>query len=186
LTDLGAPLFTAATDASAIAAAIEDFFALEASGWKGRAGTAAASRENLRGFVTTALCGLAAEGKAAINRLLLDGRAIAAAITLRSGDTAWYWKIAYDEMFARYAPGILLTAALTEELADNMAIARTDSCAEPNSILDYIWGERLALCDRLIAVRPEAPFARACRLEMLRGGAAAAVKSIRNRFGAQR
>jgi CelD/BcsL family acetyltransferase involved in cellulose biosynthesis len=186
LTDLGAPLFTAATEATAIAAALEDFIALEASGWKGKAGTAAATRENLRGFVMTALSGLAVEGKAAINRLLLDGRAIAAAITLRSGDTAWYWKIAYDEMFARYAPGILLTAALTEELAENTAIARTDSCAEPNSILDYIWGERLALCDRLIAVRPEAAFARACRLEMLRGAAAAAAKSIRNRFGAQR
>ena len=31
--------------------------------------------------------------------------------------------------FARYAPGMLLTAALTEELAENAAIARTDSCA---------------------------------------------------------
>lgn len=186
LTGLGAPLFTATTEVTAIAAAIEDFFALEANGWKGKAGTAAASHDNVRGFVTTALSGLAAEGKVTINRLFLDGRAIAAAITLRSGDTAWYWKIAYDEKFARYAPGVLLTAALTEELAENTALARTDSCAAPNSILDYIWGEQLTLCDRLIAVRPEAPFARACRLEMLRGAASAAAKSIRNRFRAQR
>jgi hypothetical protein len=184
LTDLGAPLFTAATDVTSVAAALEDFFVLEASGWKGRAGTAAIAHDNVRGFVTAALSGLAAEGKVAINRLLLDGRAIAATVTLRSGDTAWYWKIAYDENFARYAPGILLTAALTEELAEDTAIARTDSCAGPNSILDYIWGERLTLCDRLIAVRPEAPFARACRLEMLRGAANAAAKSIRNRFRA--
>ena len=157
-------MFTATTEVTAIAAAIEDFFALEANGWKGKAGTAAASHDNVRGFVTTALSGLAAEGKVTINRLFLDGRAIAAAITLRSGDTAWYWKIAYDEKFARYAPGVLLTAALTEELAENTALARTDSCAAPNSILDYIWGEQLTLCDRLIAVRPEAPFARALSL----------------------
>ena len=86
---------------------------------------------------------------------MLDGRAIAAAITLRSGDTAWYWKTAYDEKFARFAPGVLLSAALTEELADDAAIARTDSCAAPgNATLDHIWSERLALCDRLIAVRP--------------------------------
>jgi CelD/BcsL family acetyltransferase involved in cellulose biosynthesis len=186
LTDLGAPLFTATTEPIAIAAALEDFFALEASGWKGKAGTAAAAHGNVRGFIASALAGLAAEGKAAINRLHLDGRAIAAAITLRSGDAAWYWKIAYDEKFARYAPGILLTAALTEELAENTAIARTDSCAGPNSILDYIWGERLTLCDRLIAVRPEAPFARACGLEILRGAISAAAKSLRNRFRAQR
>ena len=186
LTDLGAPLFTATTEPIAIAAALEDFFALEASGWKGKAGTAAAAHGNVRGFIASALSGLAAEGKAAINRLHLDGRAIAAAITLRSGDAAWYWKIAYDEKFARYAPGILLTAALTEELAENTAIARTDSCAGPNSILDYIWGERLTLCDRLIAVRPEAPFARTCGLEILRGAISAAAKSLRNRFRAQR
>ncbi len=50
LTDLGAPLFTAATKAPAIAAAIEDFFALEASGWKGRAGTAAAGHDEFARF----------------------------------------------------------------------------------------------------------------------------------------
>jgi len=187
LTDLGAVLFTATTEASAVAAAVEDFFALEASGWKGRAGTAAAYHDSVVGFFKTALTSLAGEGKAAINRLLLDGRPIAAAVTLFSGDAAWYWKTAYDENFARYAPGILLTAALTEELAANAAIARTDSCAAPgNSMLDYIWGERLTLCNRLIAVRPEAPFARACRLEMLRGAVSGAAKAIRNRLRAQR
>jgi hypothetical protein len=187
LTDLGAVLFTAATEPAAVAGAVEDFFALEASGWKGRAGTAAAGHGAVRGFFKTALSSLAAEGKAAVNRLLLDGRPIAAAITLSSGDAAWYWKTAYDEDFARYAPGILLTAALTEELTDNPGIARTDSCAAPgNPMLDTIWGERLTLCNRLIAVRPEARFARACRLEILRGAAFAAAKSIRNRRRPQR
>jgi len=187
LTDLGAVLFTASTESGAVAVAVEDFFALEASGWKGRAGTAAAYHESVHGFVKTALTALAGEGKAVINRLLLDGRPIAAAITLLSGDAAWYWKTAYDENFARYAPGILLTVGLTEELAENHGIVRTDSCAAPgSSMMDYIWSERLALCNRLIAVRPEAPFARACRLEMLRGTVTAVAKSVRNRFRTQR
>ncbi len=43
-------------------------------------------------------------------------------------------------------------------------------------MLDHIWRERLTLCDRLIAVRPEAPFARGCRLEMLRARRYAAAK----------
>jgi CelD/BcsL family acetyltransferase involved in cellulose biosynthesis len=185
LTDLGAVLFTAATEPAAVAAAVEDFFALEASGWKGRAGTAAAYHDAVQGFIGRSLAALAAQGQVAINRLLLDGRPIAAAITLFSGESAWYWKTAYDENFARYAPGILLTTALTEELAENADIARTDSCAAPdNPILDYIWGERLTLCNRLIAVRPEAPFARACRLEMLRGAIAAAARSARKRLRA--
>jgi CelD/BcsL family acetyltransferase involved in cellulose biosynthesis len=182
LAGLGAVVFTAVSEPASIAEAIDDFFALEASGWKGKAGSAAAYDDGIGGFVRTALPALAGEGKAAINRILLDGRAVAAAITLYSGDTAWYWKTAYDEGLARHAPGMLLTAALTEELADNVAIARTDSCATPGNAMEIVWSERLALCDRLIAVRPEAPFAYACALEKLRGAAIAAAKTVRDGF----
>lgn len=180
LSDAGALLFTNASEPAAVSTAAEDFFALEARGWKGEAGTAAAHHKDVVGFIRMALPALAAEGKVAINRLLLDGRPIAAAITLFSGDAAWYWKTAYDENFSRFAPGMLLSAALTEELAGNPAIAGTDSCAAPgNRMLERIWSEHLTLCDRLIAVRPEAPFARACRFETLRGVAFAAARSIR-------
>jgi CelD/BcsL family acetyltransferase involved in cellulose biosynthesis len=184
LADLGALLFTANTEPHAVVSDIEDFFALEAAGWKGDAGTAAADNDDVRSFMKIAIQALGAQGKVAINRILIDGRAIAAAITLKSGDGAWYWKTAYDETLARFAPGVLLSAALTEDLAENPAIARTDSCAGPgNPILDHLWRERLELCDRLIATRPAAPFRIASRLERLRGAVLAAAKSLRNRFG---
>ena len=115
---MGALLFATATEPDAVAAATDDFLALEASGWKGKARTAAAGSGEVRGFVKAAVTALAAEGKVAINRVFLDGRPIAAAITLRSGDTAWLWKAAYDEALARYSPGVMLAASLTEELAD--------------------------------------------------------------------
>jgi GNAT acetyltransferase-like protein len=183
LGEFGALLFTRATEPAAVAGAVEDFFVLETSGWKGVAGTAAACHDDISGFITAALAKLAAEGKAAINRILIDGRAVAAAIMLRSVDAAWYWKIAYDEKFARYAPGVLLTAVLTEDLVEDTSIARTDSCATSDSaMINEIWCERLYLCDRLIAVRPQAPFAVACRLEALRGAAIAGVKAMRRRF----
>jgi hypothetical protein len=74
---------------------------------------------------------------------------------------------------------MLLTVALTEELTEDSAIVRTDSAAAPdNFVLDQIWRERLTLCDRLIAVRPSAPFDRVRRLEKLRGSGLAAAKSI--------
>ena len=187
LADLGALLFTASREPVAVLAEIEDFLMLEASGWKGKAGSAAASSDDRRGFFKTAVAALAAEGKVQIDRLLLDGKSIAAAVTLLSGAGAWYWKIAYDEKFARYAPGMLLTAALTEQLAEDEAIARTDSCAAPgNATLDPIWGERLSLCDRLIAVRPTARFGFACRLERARRAAISAAKGLRARLRAQR
>jgi CelD/BcsL family acetyltransferase involved in cellulose biosynthesis len=184
LADLGALLFTASTEPQAVAKEIEDFFALEAGGWKGDARTAAANRDEVRSFMKMAIQALGAEGKVAINRVLIDGRTIAATITLRSGDGAWYWKTTYDETLARFAPGVLLSAALTEDLAENPAIAYADSCAAPgNPILDNLWRERLDLCDRLIAVRPRAPFWLACGLEHLRGTTIAAAKSLRQPLG---
>ena len=183
LGELGATLFTTKTEPAAVAAGIEDFFALEARGWKGRAGTASAQRDDIRRFIKTALMRLAAEGKVLIKHFYLDGRPIAVAITLRSADAAWFWKIAYDEHFGRYSPGVILTVAMTEELADDITLARIDSCATANHpMIDHIWRERLALCDRLIAVRPDAPFALARRLETLRRAAIAAVKRVRGRF----
>ncbi|HXW42141.1 MAG TPA: GNAT family N-acetyltransferase [Xanthobacteraceae bacterium] len=187
LADSGALLFTEATEPERVAAALADFFALEASGWKGKAGTAAAERDDVRRFVERAVGALAAAGKVAIHRMLLDGRPVAAAILLRSADTAWYWKTAYDESLAHYSPGMFLTAVLTEDLAEDEAIARTDSVAAPgNSTLDHIWRDRIALCDRLIAVRPQAPFARACRLEALREFVLAAAKTVRARLRSAR
>jgi CelD/BcsL family acetyltransferase involved in cellulose biosynthesis len=183
LAEAGALLFTAAAEHPSVTAAMADFLALEAGGWKGRAGTATAADEELRRFFRTAVDGLAAEGKAAINRILVDGRAIAAAVRLRSGRDAWFWKIAYDESFARFSPGVLLAVTLTEELLEDPTIARADSCAMPDHpMIDHIWRERLALCDRLIAVRPQAPYSRARRLEALRSAAIVRAKAIRGYF----
>jgi len=184
LSETGAVLFTAATEPAAVVVALEDFLALEARGWKGRAGTAAAGHDNVRGFVRAAVRGLAAEGKVSIDRLLVDGRAIAATIVLRSAGSAWFWKIAYDEAYARYSPGVMLTVELTSELAEDTSLARTDSCATANHpMIDRIWRERLALCDRLIAVRPHVPFALARRLEGLRSAAIASARRLRGLFG---
>ena len=183
LGECGALLFTVAKDPPAVANAVEDFFAIEASGWKGQAGTAAACHDDICYFMTTALAGLSAAGQVAIHRILLDGRAIAAAITLRSSDAAWFWKIAYDETYARYSPGVMLTVAVTEDLVDDPAIARTNSCATADHpMIDRIWRERLALSDRLIGLRPRAPFSRARRMELLRRAVIAAAKTMRGWF----
>ncbi len=48
LAETGAMLITAATEPAAVGRALDDFLALEAGGWKGRAGTATADHEPLR------------------------------------------------------------------------------------------------------------------------------------------
>src|ERR1700733_13547405 len=48
LGDIGALLFTTATEPETVATAIEDFFKLEERGWKGKAGTAASLHADIR------------------------------------------------------------------------------------------------------------------------------------------
>jgi CelD/BcsL family acetyltransferase involved in cellulose biosynthesis len=181
LGEAGAVALSAAVEPDAVAGAIDHFLALEAAGWKGRAGTAAARGDDLQRFLRKAVSGLAAEGKVTIDRLLVDGRAIAAAILLRSGRSAWFWKIAYDEAFARFSPGVMLSVALTEELVEDTRVMRADSCATADHpMIDHIWRERLPLCNRLVGVRRQAPFAIVRRLESLRSAAIAGAKSVRD------
>src|SRR5580700_7575284 len=183
LGDIGELLFTTATEPESAAGAIEDFFKLEMRGWKGKAGTAASLHDDIRDFITEAVAGLAAEGKIAVNRIFIDGRAIAITITLRSADTAWFWKIVYDEKFAQHSPGVVLTFAVTEDLVEDTTLIRTDSCATANHpMIDRIWRERLTLCDRMSAVGPQMSFASVRRLEVLRNTAIAAAKAVRSQI----
>jgi CelD/BcsL family acetyltransferase involved in cellulose biosynthesis len=178
-----APVTMATVSGTAgIEAALKDFLVLEASGWKGQAGSAIVSDPAVNTFVQRAVGALAADGQARIDRLSLNGIAVAATVTLSSGDTAWCWKIAYNEGLARSSPGVQLICELTESLLAAREPLRVDSCASADHpMIDHIWRERLALSDRLIALRPSAaPFALTCRIETLRRSAIAGAKAMRD------
>jgi CelD/BcsL family acetyltransferase involved in cellulose biosynthesis len=180
LSEVGAIAITIATEPRAVDRALGDFFSLEAQGWKGRAGTAAVVDEKIQRFVRTALFKLAAEQKVSINRLMVDGRAIAVTVALRSGHNAWFWKIAYNEDFARFSPGVMLSVELTGELLDDTNMLRADSCATADHpMIDHLWRERLPLCDRLIGIRGPGMFAAVRRLEALRTTAITGAKKLR-------
>jgi CelD/BcsL family acetyltransferase involved in cellulose biosynthesis len=167
-----------------VADALQDFLMLEASGWKGRAGTAAACDPAVCRFMKMAVAALAADGRACVDRFMHNGRVVAAAVTLMSGNTGWFWKIAHDEAHSRFSPGVQLVVDLTERLLADLPIARVDSCAAADHpMIDHIWRERLELCDRLIALRPAAlPFSLLCSVESARRSAIAMAKAIRNRI----
>jgi CelD/BcsL family acetyltransferase involved in cellulose biosynthesis len=185
LGDTGPVTCESASEPAAVVPALGDFLRLEAAGWKGRAGTAARADNDTAKFLETAVTGLAAEGKARIDRLFVDAQAVAAIVTLRSGTTAWCWKIAYDESFARTSPGVQLLSDVTQAVLDDSTIARADSCAtEGHPMIDHVWRERLVLADRLMRIGPDGSlaFALARRLEALRRGVMAAAKAARDRL----
>ncbi|NVO12840.1 MAG: GNAT family N-acetyltransferase [Rhodoplanes sp.] len=172
------------TAGEATVAALADFLDLEASGWKGTAGTAAIASPAQRALIETAVAGLAAEGHASIARLRLDGRTVAAGIVLASGGGTWFWKTAYDETLAKFSPGVLLALDLSDALLRDARITVVDSCAVAgHPMIDRLWADRRVLSDRLIALRPGgAGFTLAYRLEGLRRAAIATAKAARDRL----
>jgi hypothetical protein len=75
----------------------------------------------------------------------------------------------------------MLSVVVTDDLLEDLDVTRTDSCATANHpMIDHLWRERLSLGDRLVALRPQAPFAFARRLERLRATAIAGAKRIRS------
>ncbi len=174
--------FTAAMEPAAAAQAVADFLVLEASGWKGVARTAAAYDPAVRRFFETAVAALAARGQVRVDRMHLGDRTVAASIMLSSGDTGWFWKIAHNEGVARFSPGVQLVYEITPQLVGQPGLARIDSCATADHpMIGHLWHGRMALCDRLIAVKRSAlPFAVSSRVESLRRVARDTVKSMRD------
>jgi len=134
------------TAPDALPAALEDFLALEASGWKGRRGTALARRPDEMAFARTAIAGAAAQGDVAIHAIRLDGKAAAMLISFKSGNTAVTWKIAYDEALGRHSPGVHVMLAASEWLLADPAVAWIDSLAiADHPMVDHLWPDRLAI-----------------------------------------
>ena len=119
---------------------IDDLIALEAEGWKGRDGVAAASEPHVETFVRCVLADAHAAGRLDMRRLELGGRTISMLAHIESGRSAISFKIAYDEAFARYSPGVLLQMDCLER---GLALDWVDSCATPgHTMFDGLWLER--------------------------------------------
>lgn len=143
LDQLGALSYNVARQPADIRLRMEEFLLLEAAGWKGRSRTAMINDRYRAAFAREAITNLAETDGVRIHTLDLDGRAIASMIVFMTGGEAYTWKTAYDEEFARYSPGKLLVAELTEWHLDDANIARSDSCAVPDHpVMSRFWEER--------------------------------------------
>ncbi|MEH2536249.1 GNAT family N-acetyltransferase [Bradyrhizobium sp. AZCC 1699] len=158
LAEHGAVHFDVARTPGEIAAAVETFLVLEASGWKGQRGTALGQHEGDAAFVRRATSALAETGQCEIVTLRAGETPVAAAIVLRHQDRAFYFKLGVDERFAKFSPGVQLTLELTQHLCADPAIAMVDSTANPDHpMINPIWRGRLAIGDVLIPLRRNDP-----------------------------
>ncbi len=154
----GAVRFDAARTPEAVAAGIEIFLALEASGWKAKRGTALRQDEGDAGFIRRATQGLAETGQCEIVTLHAGDTPVAAAIVLRHQDRAFYFKLGIDERFSKFSPGVQLTLDLTRHLCADAVLATANSTASADHpMINPIWRGRLKIGDVLIPLRPHDP-----------------------------
>ncbi|RVH78253.1 GNAT family N-acetyltransferase [Sinorhizobium meliloti] len=139
----GALVYNVARQPDEIRLRMEEFLVLEASGWKGRERSAMIMDRFRAAFAREAVNNLAEADSVRIHTLDLDGKAIATVIVLLMAGEAFAWKTAYDERYAKYSPGKLLVAELTEWHLDDANIIRSDSCAVPDHpVMSRLWQER--------------------------------------------
>jgi CelD/BcsL family acetyltransferase involved in cellulose biosynthesis len=125
---------------------VADFLMLEASGWKGKKGTAIDATPKLATALHDAAQGLHQSGKLRFWSLKLNGKAIASLFAIVENGHAWLGKIAYDENFAKYSPGALIIFDCTETFFAEAGITQVDSSAIPDHpLIDRIWRDRLPM-----------------------------------------
>jgi CelD/BcsL family acetyltransferase involved in cellulose biosynthesis len=87
---------------------LERGLAVEASGWKGRAGTAITSSPSTERFYRRIAAESAARGTLRLSWLALDGEMAAFDLSLLHAGRLWLLKTGYDERFRKLGPGLVL------------------------------------------------------------------------------
>ncbi len=115
LAEKGPVAFTRIDGANGLDQALEDFFALEAAGWKGRRGTAIARDPHLLQFYRDVAHAAAQGGWLALRSIEVGGRRAAMHFAFIYRDRYFLPKPAYDERLASCSPGQLLLREVVSE-----------------------------------------------------------------------
>lgn len=110
---------------------LQRFIAMEASGWKGREGGAIAERPGNAEYFGAIVAAGSAAGLMRWYTLSASGRPIAMHMCMRTHDTVWMPKIAYDEEFSSYSPGLELLRRVLLDCMEDDTINRLDFIGAP-------------------------------------------------------
>jgi len=131
---------------------IDDFLTLEASGWKGRSKTALQSTVAGEHFFRTIARNAFEHNHLKVLALHIDQQPIAMIAVFLHGRGGYAFKLAYDEAYRQWSPGVLLILELNRRMHGQLEWL--DSCATPdNSLANRLWLERKPLCNLLVAKR---------------------------------
>lgn len=145
LGDIGEVTTVSAIEPTEVRTRFEAFLLLEAAGWKGKRGTALLSSPKTAEFAREVVANRAEAGAARIDSIDLGGKPVAMVVSLAAGATAYTWKMAYDETYARFSPGVQLMLDVPKALFSDATVMRVDSCAAAHHMIDHLWSGRLAV-----------------------------------------
>ena len=131
---------------------IDAFLALEARGWKGRAGTALACTPGGRAYFERVALEAHRRGRLVMHSLALGERPIAMSCKFLAGEGAFAYKIAYDEDYEQFSPGTLLELECIVRMHGEARVGWMDACAAPGHFMaNQLWPDRRALATVTVA-----------------------------------
>ncbi len=151
LTEQGTVTFERLAATDTLEPFVQDFLHLESSGWKARRGTALAQNMAHEKTLRDGLATLHRQDKLRFWRIVHNGKPIAALFAIVENGQATLGKIAYDEAFSKYSPGVLLILDATEDFCTDSAITLADSNAVPDHpMINRIWRGRMDIADLMV------------------------------------
>jgi hypothetical protein len=131
--------------------AVDEFMRLEASGWKGREGSAYLKRPDAQQWFRGLCHNFASTGRLHLLSLEVDGRSVAMQCFLQSGTSFFSLRVGHDEELNAYGPGVLLHVAAIEYL-DTLNVDLVDSCADPgNPYWSDLYPDRRRMANLVLA-----------------------------------
>lgn len=126
---------------------LAEFLSLESSGWKGGEGSALLSRDEDCAFFLDAAGSAHQAGQLEMIRMSAGGKTIASKCNVRSSSgPAAAFKIAFDESYAKFSPGVLLELENIRRMHAPNGAPSMDSCANPDHpMIDRLWSGRRML-----------------------------------------
>lgn len=122
------------------------FLELEAKGWKGEEKTAMLQHPEQANFFRELVQRGMKLGRVEMKGLFIDGEPIALACSLTNATGSFAFKIAFDENYRKYSPGIQLQLCITQDCHESEDQQWIDSCAIPNHpMINRLWSERRSI-----------------------------------------
>jgi len=132
---------------------LDEFLALESSGWKGAEGSALSCNQPDACFFREFSREAFARGRLLMVAMRMNGKAIAALHNVYAGYGAFQIKTAYDESWQQYSPGKLTYMETLRILHEQKRCEWIDSCVSvTNTSAREVWRQQRLIGDLVIPV----------------------------------